>query len=253
MTQTIKSRLKAAAIHFTCSLIIVTIFVLILIKLWYPTPFFSASGGWQGLKIIALVDLILGPLLTLIIFNDNKSRKELSIDLSLIVAVQLAALVWGIHTIYHQRPVAAVFWEDKFYTVPASAIENQNIHLDALKRFSDSSPAYIFAHRPETTEEWQPVLDKMEKSQIPPHHQIELFRPLAENFDKIYPYNLNIKEIIAENTEINNNIQDILNTSNTQLDENHYIGMESKYRNIILIYNANNKLIGSVSAPYKDQ
>src|SRR5210317_459647 len=117
-----REKLIASALHFTVSLIIFSVFIYILLIHWYPSPYFTASGGWQGLKIVVLVDLVLGPLLTFIVFNKKKSRLELTIDLSLIVGLQLAALVWGIVTVYQQRPLAIVFWDDRFYTVPAGAL-----------------------------------------------------------------------------------------------------------------------------------
>ena len=69
MNQSIKSRLSAAGIHFIESLVIISLLVTIVIMLWYPQPYFSASGGWQGLRIVALVDLVLGPLITFAIFE----------------------------------------------------------------------------------------------------------------------------------------------------------------------------------------
>ena len=51
------------------------------------------------------IDLILGPLLTFLIFNPLKSLREKIFDLSCVALVQLLALVYGFYTIYQQRPV----------------------------------------------------------------------------------------------------------------------------------------------------
>lgn len=109
MPTLLRSRLIAASLHFLASLSIFMLLLLIVIKLWYPQPHFSASGGLQGLTIIALVDLVLGPLITLIIYNVTKPKKELIIDLSIIILIQLSALFYGMHTVYTQRPVALAF------------------------------------------------------------------------------------------------------------------------------------------------
>ncbi|NOT84281.1 MAG: hypothetical protein HOP02_05730, partial [Methylococcaceae bacterium] len=114
------TRTKASLIHFCISLAAFSIIFFILFTLWYPEPYFTASGGWQGLKIAASIDLVLGPLLTLIIYNPSKSTRELSLDLSVVACIQTAALIWGVMTIYNQRPVAVVYWEDSFFTVAAT-------------------------------------------------------------------------------------------------------------------------------------
>ena len=74
MPTLLRSRLIAAGLHFLASFSIFMLLLLIVIKLWYPQPHFSASGGLQGLTIIALVDLVLGPLITLIIYNVTKPK-----------------------------------------------------------------------------------------------------------------------------------------------------------------------------------
>ena len=68
----IKQKALASSIHFFASLLVFSIFVYVLLTQWYPEPFFNASGGWQGLKLVILVDLVLGPLLTLIVYNRKK-------------------------------------------------------------------------------------------------------------------------------------------------------------------------------------
>ena len=70
------TRLTAALAHFLLSLIVFLVVVIVLVLFWYPEPHFNASGGWQGLKIAASIDLILGPLLTFVIFNPKKSKSE---------------------------------------------------------------------------------------------------------------------------------------------------------------------------------
>lgn len=248
-----KTRLCASATHFSASLLIFSAFIFVLLKLWYPAPFFSASGGWQGLKIVALVDLVLGPLLTFVIYNLNKPVYELRRDLGIIITFQLSALIWGIITIYQQRPVVVAFWEDRFYTVPAYAIENQGVNVSALDKYDTRQTKYVFIQKPQSEEAWKPVLDKIYNHNIAPHHQIELYRPIEKHFDDIYKHNLDVDEIISNNSEMGEKIQEILDDSGSNLQDNRYIGLESKYRNIILIFNPQNRLIGTASAPFKDR
>ena len=45
----IKSKLKASAVHLSMSLIIFFILAYQIYYVWYPQPYFSVDGGWQGI------------------------------------------------------------------------------------------------------------------------------------------------------------------------------------------------------------
>ena len=108
----------AFAIHLVLSLLIFSSLVAIMLVYWFPGELFVMDGGWEGLKLVAMVDIILGPALTLILFKPGKPG--LKLDLSLVAAVQIAALAYGFHATYNQRTVAVVFAENAFSTVSAA-------------------------------------------------------------------------------------------------------------------------------------
>jgi len=200
---------------------------------------------------VALIDLVLGPILTFIVFNKNKSYKELRNDISLIVLLQLSALGWGIYTVQTQRPVAAVYWDGTFYTVTAADILNQDLSLDVLKAYGDDFPIYLFTPYPANQKEWQPVLERMKYKNLPPFQQTELYTSLEGNHDEIYEHRIDIEEIIAHNQEMHEELEGILLQTGTQLHDNYYIPMYSKYRNVILVFDSSSSLIGTISAPLK--
>lgn len=73
------------------------------------------------------MDGVCGPLLTAVLANPAKPRKELWLDFGLIALVQLAALAYGLHTIASARPVAVVFEVDRFAVVAASQINTEEL------------------------------------------------------------------------------------------------------------------------------
>ena len=79
--QSLAGRIKAFLIHLGISLVILFVLLYLLVFVWYPPPLFAADGGMQGLKIILGVDLVLGPLLTLMVYNPAKGWKRLKFDL----------------------------------------------------------------------------------------------------------------------------------------------------------------------------
>ena len=71
------------------------------------------------------MDVILGPLITLAVFNRSKPRSELVRDLSFVGLIQLAALVYGLWTVCVARPVHLVFEFDRFRVVHAIEIPQE--------------------------------------------------------------------------------------------------------------------------------
>ncbi|MCK5831682.1 MAG: hypothetical protein KAH20_15410 [Methylococcales bacterium] len=245
-----KPRFTAAGIHFLSSLLIFSILLWVIIKIWYPQPFFSASGGWQGLKIVALVDLVLGPLITLVIYNTEKPKKELYQDIGTIVIIQLAALSFGIYTIYSERPVVLAFWDREFYTIPASALDKQKIDLNSLEQFSDQTPVMVYAEKPTTVEGLKEMLKITQEQQIPPTQQFTRYRPLQSYSQQVLQHSVNISEIISVNKDMAAQLKDLLKETKTQQKDNYYLALKSKYQNIILVFNAKVEQIGYIKAPY---
>ena len=99
------NRYQACLTHFGISLILFLFLLSIIIFVWYPGDLIHA-GGWQGIKIVAGVDLVLGPLLTLVIYNPMK--KSLPFDLFVIAMIQISALGYGVWNVYNEKPEALV-------------------------------------------------------------------------------------------------------------------------------------------------
>ena len=89
-------------------------------------------GGLGITAIMVGVDIVLGPLITLFIFNPRKSRRELTMDYSVVGLVQIAALIYGISILAQARPVYIVFVKDRFNVV--RSLDLQQIDADKLKR-----------------------------------------------------------------------------------------------------------------------
>ena len=236
------TRIKAALSHLLVSIIIFSVVIAVLLFIWYPPPYFTASGGWQGLKIAAGVDLVLGPLLTLIIFDITKSQKKLVGDLIVIALLQFTALTWGVHTIYSQRPVAVVFWEHEFMTVPAKVMEEQQVDLDTLDRFGIQKPPFIYAEKPKELEALKAMAKRIKETHVPPHHDLLLYKPLAEFFDDVLPYQLNMDNIVEHNSEVKDKLDSILAETNKKREDYYYFSLRSKYHNIILLFSHDGQL-----------
>ncbi len=140
------TRINAFLIHFSISLVIFFILLYFILVQWYPQPLFSTDGGWRVIRIIVGVDLVLGPLLTLIVFKPGK--KGLKFDLTIIAFVQFLALTWGVWTTYNERPAAVIYTLDYFTPVPAYQLAEQGVTAKDLKKFGNDWPILIYIDIP---------------------------------------------------------------------------------------------------------
>src|SRR5690606_37348515 len=84
-----KQRFSAMAVHSLFSLVLLSFALFLVFYFWYPAPLDQAMGVTNVFWIILVIDLILGPLLTFSVFNPKK--KELKIDLLIIITIQFSA------------------------------------------------------------------------------------------------------------------------------------------------------------------
>ena len=141
------SRWKASAIHFSLSLIVLLLLLAVILVLWYPGILFSVDGGWTGLRIVVGVDLVLGPLLTLIVFKSGKPG--LKFDLSCIALAQTACMAVGIWIVYNERPIALVMAYDTFYSLAAQEFDEYGKDISVLEEFPGRKPKLLYAELPE--------------------------------------------------------------------------------------------------------
>jgi hypothetical protein len=144
------NRYQAFAVHMAISLVIFFILLVCITQYWYPGILFDTGNGWKAIGMIVSIDLILGPLLTLVVFNHNK--KSLKLDLSIIALLQTAALIFGTWTIHETRPVAIAFIHTSFMTIFANSelgmkVKDKTIEYQTLELFynfeNDSSKSAL--------------------------------------------------------------------------------------------------------------
>ncbi|RMF79004.1 MAG: hypothetical protein D6739_11320, partial [Nitrospirae bacterium] len=148
-------RLKAFAIHLAASVAVATCLVVLLVSRYFPLPYFFADGGWQGLRLVVAVDAVLGPLLTLIIFNPAKGRRALLRDYTVIVLLQIGAFAFGAWTVFAHHTALVVYADGTFYTVDAEEARHLPDPLPELVRNAKWSPAYAVVVMPEDLDQRQ--------------------------------------------------------------------------------------------------
>ena len=140
------TRYRASAIHLTISASVVGVVLAAVFLLWYPGPSFEISGARIPVFVLIGVDLVLGPLLTLIVYKEGK--RGLKFDLTFIASVQLVALLYGAGTLHAERPTYLVFAIDRISLVSHKHIDYSSIQYDELRQKSFGELLNVFARPP---------------------------------------------------------------------------------------------------------
>jgi hypothetical protein len=171
------ARSKAGALHLLASLLVAICVTLPLILWLYPSPFLEAAGGSSLLLMILGIDVVLGPLLTFLVFDRRKA--SLKRDLRVIIGIQLIALVYGLYVTSLSRPVFMTFVVDRFEMVSAAEVDDEEM-ARAPVQFRDMKwghPIQAFAEQPTDPKERQDVLFAFVKSGIDLKQFFRYYKP----------------------------------------------------------------------------
>jgi len=172
--------MKAFLLHLAVSALVALLAVLLVFRLWYPAPYHEALGVTHIFLLLLLVDVILGPLLTLLVFKVGK--KSLVMDLSIIAVLQLAALGYGLWTVAEGRPAWIVYNVDRFDVVTAVDIDTRQLD-EALIQYRSASwtgPRWVGAVRPEGSEQSNSILFESVQGGSDIAQRPNLYSPLTE-------------------------------------------------------------------------
>jgi len=180
-------RIRAALIHLGICLVIATSLLAVVFGLWYPTPLWHLLGLEHILIILLSIDVTIGPIITLIIYNPGKGMGKLKRDLIIIATCQLSALAYGAYTVYIARPVAIVFNKDRFDVVTALDIDTDSLKVAAkakppvLTDLPMWGPKWFFAELPADPEQRQKILFAAVSGGHDLPQRPEFYRPFDEN------------------------------------------------------------------------
>lgn len=171
------SRPRAVIVHFLGSLLVVSTVLALVYFVWYPHPYFQIIGPANVLRTLVAVDLVLGPLLTAVVYKPNK--KGLWFDMTVIFLVQLSALVYGTSVLYQERPQFMIFAVDRFVVLPQTDLYP---NADVPRPVCDGQglPCIAAARIPEDSEARDELLFRIIEEGIEIEQQPRYWQPLAD-------------------------------------------------------------------------
>lgn len=181
----VRFRLKAFGFHILGSACLLTLTVGGLYAGWYRWPGWYLTGMRHIGVLVAVVDVVLGPLLTLVIASPLKTGRELARDIGIIVVVQLCALVYGSVTLWRGRPLYYALTTSGLEMVQASDISSSEAALGrrdnpSLTPTWHSLPRWIWAPLPTDKQAREKVIKSMIYARVDVTQMPRYFKPWSE-------------------------------------------------------------------------
>lgn len=118
-------RVRYFLLHLTLCIVVAIICILWMFNIWYPMPLNKAVGVTHIFLMMITIDIIVGPLLSLLVYKEHK--KTLKMDLTIISICQIIALCYAMYSITQGRPVWLVYNVDRFELIRANELYTKNI------------------------------------------------------------------------------------------------------------------------------
>lgn len=129
LTERLKFAAGWALWHLLASALVASITAAFVFGVLYPDPWRNIVGIGAIFTLVVVADIVCGPLLTLVLVSPKKSRRERWLDLLLVSGIQMAALVFGLWSVYAARPVALIFEVDRMVLVTANEVQVEQLGL----------------------------------------------------------------------------------------------------------------------------
>jgi len=203
-----KDRFYAFLTHLAISGIVAIIAVVIVFCVWYPAPLQDAVGVTHIFLMLLSIDIAIGPVLTFVVYKRGKS--SLKFDLSVIALCQLAALSYGMHTVFIGRPAFVVFNVDRFDVSRAHELDPESLKKAQLAGNKAAEigwfgPRWVAAKASSDPKRRQEILFSSALGGADWPHLPELFVPLAELKSQVLAKAISLSEL----RKLHGNSQDI--------------------------------------------
>lgn len=182
------TKTRAFLIHLAISLAIFAVLATIIRVFWYPDFFFDIDGGWEGLRLVIGVDLVMGPLLTLVVYKAGKPG--LALDLTLIALVQSVCLCGGMWVVYSERPQVLAYVDGHFYSMSTGSFEEFDLAVPKRGDFPGNKPHWVWIDLPTDPIEQSAVRKQAIDNGVPLRLLVERYQPFQmsrEELEQAFP------------------------------------------------------------------
>lgn len=185
-------KFKALLLHVGVSTVLVAILLTACLFFWYP-GMYRSFGLEGGIVIVLGVDLVLGPLLTFVLFDTQK--KSLKYELSAVVAVQLIAYAYGVWALYSQRPYIHLVTHKGLHIIAYDDFNQYGKGWSGLADKGYAGPEKFFMYLPKDKKEIDTIVFASEFVDLKPFvARLDLYRKIADDKDLVLNYFLSLHD-----------------------------------------------------------
>jgi hypothetical protein len=240
------TRQRAFLIHLLISLAIGLVVGATFWYVIYPSPLFLALGGQEIFFALLAIDVVLGPLMTLLLFKPGK--KGLLFDLAVIACVQLAALFYGVFTLYSGRPVYVAALGHRFDVIQASEVEARDLS-ESGQRLPMWGPTWV-GIREETDAAKRSDLLFSALAGVDYGHKPQYHAPLDSMKVKLLAEAKPIAELRLKNPAADTEIVAWLRARGHSDETARYLGLKARARDMAVVIDAKTATVVG-TAPFK--
>ena len=227
------TRWKAASIHFGLCAVLYVVLLYLMVFHWYPQPYFAADGGWEGVRLITGVDLVLGPLLTLIVFKAGKPG--LRRDLTFIGIVQTVALVWGTWLVYDQRIAMVTYADGTFYTLTNEQLHSAGGKALQIAEQAKTIPPYGFVRLPADRRERQKLRLETLLQGTTVHQLGDRYEPLEKsNLQEVLAQGQNAEQYASKSEGNRQELERFLSRHGGKAENYAFLPLTCRYQELLL-------------------
>ena len=229
-----KQKLKASLIHLSLSILLVILIIGSVLFMLFPKIFIDVTDFKEVAAIIVSVDLILGPLLTFVVFNPEKAKRLIYFDFAVIGAIQLSALVYGAFALYQIHPVYITFNIDRFTIVTARDAEPEKAVIDEYRVSKLTAGKLAFAKMPDDTEKQNELLFSVADGGEDLEKMEEYYVSIENNIADILIKSLDV-ELLEKTKESKTEVKEFFENHKGKIDKFVFIPLNNDKKEAILV------------------
>jgi len=240
-----RGKLIAFGAHLAISVIVFATVIALSMWLFYPPLYFWIDGGMFVLTIAAGVDVALGPSFTLVLYAPG--RRSNRFVLPAIALAQVAALAWGVHLMYAQRPLLDAYVDyprREFFPVTKGLIADSRRPLAELLALSPERPALVYVSLPVDRKQ---ALQELQSGRTLSH--TESYLPLTGNQLKDVLAAGRTREHIESSFPGNMpRVQKFIDRHGGSFDDYAFVPLAARFGRALLVFKrSDGKLVGAIT------
>jgi hypothetical protein len=217
---------------------------------WFGAPWRHMLGVGSIFGLLVVVDVVCGPFLTLVLASPHKSRQERWMDLSFVALIQLAALSYGMWSVFSARPVVLAFEADRLVVVTANDVQVDQLQeaLPSLRRLPWSGVQLVALRKARSPEEFMQSIDQAMQG-VTQSMRPSWWRPFEEAALDIEMRSKPLLSLLTRRPESRASIEGAIQKSGIPLEELRYLPLtSSKTDRWIALINPSGAIVGYAEA-----